>query len=117
MSDWQIGIELFNEGKFWESHEAFEREWTKLPEAQKLQIQAIIQVAAMFHLFEKNRIRPALALARSSLEKFQSAREKALAPPYVSIPGIESALQAILADTDLWPQYRTTLRATWEKPL
>jgi hypothetical protein len=105
-SDLQIGIELFNEGKFWEAHEAFEREWMVAQESFKLQIQAIIQVAAVFYHFEQGRSRPALSLARSSLEKFRAARLAhpiaSKTPPWVKIDGVEQALEDILYDENSW---------------
>jgi|GEM_PF-2230463 len=116
-SNWQIGIELFNEGKFWEAHECFEQDWLKLPEPSRTQIQAVIQVAAVFYLFEKGRSRPALSLSKSSLEKFRVARTATLSGgarplPWVQIEGIEEALTAILEDEERWLIYRKQLKAS-----
>ena len=50
------GVELFNEGKFWDAHEAWEQVWREREEESRIFLQGIIQAAAAFHLvFEKNR--------------------------------------------------------------
>jgi len=61
-----LGIELFNHGKFWEAHEAWEQIWREREEESRIFFQGIIQAAAAFHLaFEK--IRP--AGAKNNCEK------------------------------------------------
>ncbi len=48
--DFNRGIRLFNEGKFWHAHEAWEQVWRRHPEDSRLFIQGLIQMAAAFHL-------------------------------------------------------------------
>jgi predicted metal-dependent hydrolase len=43
------GIELFNCGRFWEAHEAWEEIWQRHPEDARFFIQALIQLAAAYH--------------------------------------------------------------------
>jgi uncharacterized protein len=43
------GIELFNQGKFFEAHEALEDVWRTVPAAQKKFFQGLVQVAVAFH--------------------------------------------------------------------
>lgn len=43
------GIELFNAGKFFDAHEAWEEIWLAEPEPEKTFLQGLIQLAAAFH--------------------------------------------------------------------
>ncbi len=62
------GVELFNERRFWEAHEAWEEVWKKRKEESRIFFQGIIQAAAGYHLIaEKPRYRG----AASNLEKAQ----------------------------------------------
>lgn len=48
------GVKLFNEGRFWEAHEAWEELWKQRGEESRIFFQGIIQAAAGFHrIFEK----------------------------------------------------------------
>ena len=48
-SQFQRGIELFNAGKFFEAHEAWEEIWLAASEPEKTFLQGLIQVSAAFH--------------------------------------------------------------------
>ena len=68
------GIELFNQGKFFESHEAWEEIWrSTTPEPRDL-FQGLVQVAAAMHQFlglkRDQAPRRTLAKARGRLEPF-----------------------------------------------
>lgn len=43
------GVELFNSGEFWESHEAWEQIWLRHAEPARVFLQALIQLAAAYH--------------------------------------------------------------------
>lgn len=47
--DMARGVELFNRGEFWESHEAWEQIWLRHAEPSRVFIQALIQLAAAYH--------------------------------------------------------------------
>jgi predicted metal-dependent hydrolase len=50
--DWQEfehGVQLFNSGKFWHSHEAWEEVWRRHDEDERVFLQGIIQLAAAYH--------------------------------------------------------------------
>lgn len=50
--DWQEfehGVTLFNSGKFWNSHEAWEQVWLRHDEDERLFFQGLIQLAAAYH--------------------------------------------------------------------
>lgn len=52
--DFNEGIVLFNDGKFWESHEAWEEVWKRHPEASRIFFQGLIQVAAGLHQLKRS---------------------------------------------------------------
>jgi predicted metal-dependent hydrolase len=43
------GAALFNQGLYWESHEAWEELWLELSDEPRLFVQGLIQVAAGYH--------------------------------------------------------------------
>jgi uncharacterized protein len=47
------GIALFNAGKFWEAHEAWEEIWQSHPEDGRFFIQGLIQLAAAYHQLQR----------------------------------------------------------------
>jgi predicted metal-dependent hydrolase len=59
--DWQQlehGVHLFNGGKFWNAHEAWEQIWLRHEEDERLFFQGIIQLAAAYlHLVMKKSLR------------------------------------------------------------
>ena len=48
-AQFQLGIELFNAGRFFEAHEAWEEIWLVASEPEKTFFQGLIQVSAAFH--------------------------------------------------------------------
>jgi hypothetical protein len=71
LENWKAGIDHFNSGHYWEAHEAWERDWLKLPQAEKLHIQILIQAAGVFFLLEKGRTRGARSLLSTAIAKMQ----------------------------------------------
>jgi hypothetical protein len=51
--DMARGIELFNRGEFWESHEAWEQIWLRHEEPARVFLQALIQLAAAYHQLQR----------------------------------------------------------------
>jgi uncharacterized protein len=45
----EYGVELFNEGKFFDAHEVLEDVWRAAPEQQRKYFQGLIQVAVALH--------------------------------------------------------------------
>lgn len=68
------GIRLFNDGLYWDSHEAWEEVWRQESGEMKLFLQGLIQAAAAFHLvFTHPRFSGALRnfeKSRSKLDRF-----------------------------------------------
>lgn len=48
-TDFHRGIQLFNQARFWEAHEAWEAVWLRHPEDGRFFIQGLIQLAAAYH--------------------------------------------------------------------
>ncbi|MBS4028856.1 MAG: DUF309 domain-containing protein [Ignavibacteriales bacterium] len=47
--DFEEGIRLFNEQKFWHAHESWEKIWQRHSEDERIFFQGIIQLAAAYH--------------------------------------------------------------------
>jgi hypothetical protein len=90
-------VREFNQGRYWHAHECWEQGWIGRAEPEKTYIQALIQVAAVFHLLAQGRSRPALALCARALEKFARTRPMAAVFPRLEIPHAEDELRRILA--------------------
>ena len=70
--DFNRGIQLFNAGKFWHAHEAWEQVWRRHHEESRLFIQGLIQMAAAFHLMiEKRRLAGALSNFEKALTRLR----------------------------------------------
>ncbi len=96
---WREGNRLFNQGRYFEAHEAWETGWTRLPEPQRTAIQVVIQGAGVFVLLSKGRTRAAGSLARAALNKFAALRKtQARALTRVMIPGLQKLLCALIRD-------------------
>ncbi len=66
------GIDLFNEGRFWEAHEAWEWVWLRRPEESRIFFQGLIQAAAGYHLaIERPRISGAIKNLEKAMEKLE----------------------------------------------
>ena len=84
LDDWAEfghGVELFNNGKFWHSHEAWELVWQRHTEDERLFLQGLIQLAAAYHhLMTKHN-------CRGLLNNFDKAYEKleVFQPEYLGV--------------------------------
>jgi predicted metal-dependent hydrolase len=66
------GVALFNAGRYWEAHEAWEEAWLELENEEKLFLQGLIQVAAGYHKATvQNQPRGCVSLLASALEKLE----------------------------------------------
>lgn len=99
------GIELFNEGQYWEAHEAWEEAWT--PDRQGPDrgfYKGLIQVAAgCLHYTRRNR--------RGTINKWRSGAEllRAYVPAHhgVELSAFVGRVDAMLAEVvaaDRWPE-------------
>ena len=68
------GVELFNEGLFWEAHEAWEALWLELEDDPRLFVQGLIQLAASYHKATvQMQAGGCVKLHRSALDKLSRA--------------------------------------------
>jgi uncharacterized protein len=65
------GIALFNTGKFWEAHEAWEFIWQQHPEDGRFFIQGLIQLAAAYHQLRRRIFRGAAIHLRQAEERLK----------------------------------------------
>lgn len=54
LQDFEKGIQLFNEKKFWEAHEAWEEVWLRNKNDERIFFQGLIQCAAALHQLNRN---------------------------------------------------------------
>ncbi len=67
-----LGIELFNAGRYFESHELFEEVWLTSDGAEREFLHALIQSAAALHHYQRGNMKGASSVyrrARNKLEK------------------------------------------------
>jgi hypothetical protein len=76
--EYVTGIRLFNEGEFWEAHEAWEPLWLEAEEGYPLFFQGLIQVAAALHHLGRENWGGMAALLRQAVEKLEGYRPRAL---------------------------------------
>ncbi|MBI4853887.1 MAG: DUF309 domain-containing protein [Acidobacteria bacterium] len=89
------GIDLFNKGKYWHAHEAWEHIWKESKGEKKLFYQGLIQVAAALFHYEKNNARGAHLCINNALKKLET-----LPSPYMSLElkSFTKELRNFLAD-------------------
>jgi len=96
------GIALFNAGKFWESHEAWEKIWLQVDGTHSEFMQGLIQSAAALLKFERHELAPALRLYETAMRRlsltpdrymgldvrgFQALMKICFEPILTSLPG------------------------------
>ena len=99
-AQWSEGVKYFNEGKYWEAHEAWERGWVQLDSPIKSYVQSLIQVAAIFYLMSPEggkRESAARRLARSALAKSNCPPHL----PRIEIPGRIEFLTRLCSEADI----------------
>ncbi|MGD0732830.1 MAG: DUF309 domain-containing protein [Terracidiphilus sp.] len=65
------GLRCYGNREFFEAHEHWEGEWLRAAEPEKRFLQALIQIAAAFHHFERGNRVGAASLLRASLRKLE----------------------------------------------
>jgi predicted metal-dependent hydrolase len=71
-----LGIDLFNEERYWESHEALESAWKKSTGDEKEVLQGLILLAAALVHWQKNEELVALSVMKRAREKLVSHRKE-----------------------------------------
>ena len=75
--DWSCGVlaeglRCYNSGEFFLAHEHWEDVWLKCEEPEKTFLQALIQIAAAFHHFQRKNPRGTASLLRAALRRLDS---------------------------------------------
>ena len=73
IADLDEGIALFNAGKFWEAHEAWEQIWRRHDEPWRFFVQGLIQVAAAHHQLRRGIRHGAIKHLKNALAKLDNA--------------------------------------------
>ncbi len=63
------GIFFFNEGRYFEAHEAWEDMWREQQDDRRLFVQGLVQAAVGLHHLSRRNLTGALAQLRKSIEK------------------------------------------------
>ncbi len=63
------GLRCYRAREFFEAHEHWEAVWLKLQEPEKTFLQALIQVAAAFHHFQRGNLQGTASLLRAALRR------------------------------------------------
>ena len=94
-TEYLTGIELFNQRKYWEAHEAWEEIWKHAKGSEKLFYQGLIQAAAALLHYDRNNTRGAHLCINNSLKKLEN-----LPTPYMSLElnSLCKNLRTFLAD-------------------
>jgi len=96
ISAWQAGVIDFNRFGYWDAHKHWEHKWIELPQPQKDDVQAHIQVCGVLVHLKKNNLTSALKLSQSALLKLSSAHWS----PQIKILGIQNFLTDFINSTD-----------------
>ena len=105
---WRHGIELFNSGRFVESHEALEDVWREAPlhEDRRRHLQGLVQLAVAFHHQSTGNWQGARSVLERALRNLSGAEE--------SFPELDfDHSRASLAP---WRDYFASVELSLEKP-
>jgi uncharacterized protein len=70
------GLECYRSGRFWHAHEHWEVVWNECEEPEKTFVQALIQVTAAFHHFQRNELLGTVSLLRKALGRLEAYPEE-----------------------------------------
>jgi uncharacterized protein len=101
------GIQLFNEERFWECHEALEQAWHVSKGVERDAIQSIILTAAAFVHYQKGEDEVCLSILRRAKAKMASAKSYGM----IDLQGLERNIEMILGSEKIHPFKLRTSRA------
>ncbi len=100
--EFQAGIALFNEERFYECHDAIEDIWLRESSDQRSFLQGLIQAAVAFHHYQEGKWGAARSMLRLSIEKLEDSPDRfrgvAVAPLRAELTRWKSTLDSILPD-------------------
>ena len=65
------GLRCYRNERFWHAHEHWESVWLTCQEPEKTFLQALIQVTAAFHHFQRGEFVGAISLLRKALQRLE----------------------------------------------
>lgn len=98
------GVALFNQGKFFEAHEAWEESWLAEHEPEKIFLQGLIQVAAAFHHAQRRNTRGMRSLLAAGLAKLSQ-----FAGDHRGI-GVRALCEEARTCLELWGKHHSAMR-------
>ncbi len=102
------GIELFNQGQFFQCHEVLEEVWLEASGEQKTFLQGLIQVAVAFHHLRHENLIGAGRLLTAGVEKLSGFAPQRDA---IDVGGLLAALEPLREAVSAG-----TIRPDWEAP-
>lgn len=97
-------VELFNQERFWEFHEALEALWRREPAGPRRELlQAMILVAAAFVHAQKNRQEVALRVLERALRKLASIPKEELKLPPIDLQAFIGKVEAMFQTKNIEP--------------
>ncbi|HUJ29368.1 MAG TPA: DUF309 domain-containing protein [Myxococcales bacterium] len=94
------GVQLFNQGLYYEAHEAWEELWLELSDEPRVFLQGLIQVAAAGHkAFAQRQPRGCVMLLRAALDKLDGAPAGLLG---VETGRFVAGVRRTLIDAEAW---------------
>ena len=109
------GIDLFNQGKFFDCHEVLEELWMECSGERKKFLQGIIQVAVAFHHLRNGNFVGASRLLSAGIEKIRSFDSNQqlidLPPLFAALSPLHEKLQGGYAVSPSYPHPRISCLA------
>jgi len=113
IADLDAGIALFNSGKFWEAHEAWEQIWRRHDEPWRFFIQGLIQIAAAHHQLRRGIRHGVIKHLKNALAKLVAA------PPDfggLALADFRDAMQALLKQAEAADEAQFENMRRWDAP-
>ncbi len=97
-------VELFNQERFWEFHEAVEAAWRSESQGPRKELlQGLILVAAALVHAQKGRTQVGLSILERGLGKLQSAPKGTAILPQINLEEIVNQVESIITKRELTP--------------
>jgi uncharacterized protein len=90
----KLGLALFNEERFWESHEALEAAWRKSSGSEKEVLQGVILLAAALVHLQKSEQDITLSIMKRAYEKLEKYHNEYFS---ISLPALKEKVLAMLS--------------------
>ncbi|MDE3178683.1 MAG: DUF309 domain-containing protein [Acidobacteriota bacterium] len=90
----EYGIQLFDEQRFFEAHEALESVWLKESAENKTFLHGLIQIAAAFHHYSRSNLRGCRSLLNKGCEKLDACGDETFSAYGIDRRAFERQLDA-----------------------